>query len=390
MASVRFNLKRKQSVKPTAIVAIARWNGLMRKYYTGESIEPQNWNNKKQEVKQSADLGINDVLQSIKKRILIHVRTKEEFPIKVTEKKSRQQPTEKTEEPKGKNLIEAIKEYQKVLENAGRAPKSIDSYGTLITQLKGFDKKKTSVTSVDAKYLSDFQGYMMKKNYANSHIAKMVRILKTVLYYEKHIIEMGKQKIIPNKYPEQIFLTEDEIEKIANVDLRETPRLEKARDIWLMAYHTGQRYCDLSQIQIDSKSENVKVTQEKGEQQVTIPVSDGLRKIFKKYPDGLKIPTNQEVNRTIKHAAKKAGLTEIVKITHYRGGKSVIEENPKYELISCHTARRSFATNALLSGMSENVVMKFTGHKTTSEFSKYIRATANQIAEKYKQHEFFR
>ncbi len=43
-------------------------------------------------------------------------------------------------------------------------------------------------------------------------------------------------------------------------------------------------------------------------------------------------------------------------------GKELIEiKLPKYKLISTHTARRSFATNAYLSGIPAISIMKFTG-----------------------------
>jgi integrase len=64
--------------------------------------------------------------------------------------------------------------------------------------------------------------------------------------------------------------------------------------------------------------------------------------------------------------------TEIeVKTT--KGGQVKKETFKKYELISTHTARRSFATNEYLNETSIIAIMSITGHKTEKSFLKYIK-----------------
>lgn len=62
---------------------------------------------------------------------------------------------------------------------------------------------------------------------------------------------------------------------------------------------------------------------------------------------------------------------------------------PKYKLVSSHTARRSFATNAYLAGVPTISIMKITGHKTESAFMKYIKISGKENAVKLKGHKFF-
>jgi integrase len=57
--------------------------------------------------------------------------------------------------------------------------------------------------------------------------------------------------------------------------------------------------------------------------------------------------------------------------------------------MSSHTARRTFATNAHLSGLSERDIMMITGHKTTTSFYRYIRSNSMQSAIKIANHDFF-
>ena len=78
-----------------------------------------------------------------------------------------------------------------------------------------------------------------------------------------------------------------------------------------------------------------------------------------------------------------------VTITEHRGGKATELTGKKYEFISSHTARRTFATNAILAGIPASEVMKFTGHRTLSAFMQYIRTTAQEAAILYAEHPFF-
>ena len=76
------------------------------------------------------------------------------------------------------------------------------------------------------------------------------------------------------------------------------------------------------------------------------------------------------------------GIDETIKIKHTIGGVLKEEDFKKYELISSHTGRRSFASNAYLAGIPSITIMKITGHKTESAFLKYIKITPEEHARK--------
>ena len=63
----------------------------------------------------------------------------------------------------------------------------------------------------------------------------------------------------------------------------------------------------------------------------------------------------------------------------YRAGKREEITKPKYELIGTHAGRRTFICFALSSGISPQVVMKWTGHSDYKAMKPYI-----DIAEKVK------
>ena len=58
-------------------------------------------------------------------------------------------------------------------------------------------------------------------------------------------------------------------------------------------------------------------------------------------------------------------------------------------MISSHTARRSFCTNAYLSGMDSLDIMAISGHTTEKNFKKYLKVTPEERAIKMSQHSFF-
>ena len=67
-----------------------------------------------------------------------------------------------------------------------------------------------------------------------------------------------------------------------------------------------------------------------------------------------------------------------------KAGKKVTLHLQKWEMISSHTARRSFATNEYLNGTPSITIMAITGHKTEKAFLKYIKVTPKEHAEKMK------
>ena len=57
------------------------------------------------------------------------------------------------------------------------------------------------------------------------------------------------------------------------------------------------------------------------------------------------------------------------------------KEVPMYELISTHTARRSFITIMLNSGVPDKAIMKITGHKSINNFQVYYRPSNEVLSD---------
>lgn len=73
-------------------------------------------------------------------------------------------------------------------------------------------------------------------------------------------------------------------------------------------------------------------------------------------------------NRVIKRICKEANITD--RVTAFRGGKEIISR--KYEIVSTHTARRSFATNLYLAGVDIYTIGRMMGHSSVEMTRRYI------------------
>ena len=92
------------------------------------------------------------------------------------------------------------------------------------------------------------------------------------------------------------------------------------------------------------------------------------------------------MNRYLKIIGERAGLTELHTIKKTRGGAKVEDTYKKFQLMTTHTARRSFATNLFLQEFPAISIMKITGHRSEKNFMNYIKMTPHQNAEKLRKH----
>ena len=59
-------------------------------------------------------------------------------------------------------------------------------------------------------------------------------------------------------------------------------------------------------------------------------------------------------------------------------------------IISNHTARRSFCTNAYKEGLDALLIMSISGHSTIDSFLDYIKVTKEEFAERFAQTDYFK
>jgi integrase len=115
-------------------------------------------------------------------------------------------------------------------------------------------------------------------------------------------------------------------------------------------------------------------------EQVFIPLFPVLEKLLTKYDFTVPKISGQKMNDYLKELGQVAGMTEKILETNSFGGKRKEQEVQKWEKLTTHVCRRSFATNFYRAGLPAFHVMKITGHQTEQSFRQYICIDAKMAA----------
>ena len=238
-------------------------------------------------------------------------------------------------------------------------------------------------------FVAFLYGQGLKLNTIGKHIKNIKAAINAMPLAQRANCEFVEPKKCVKLAEEvdNIYLTENELEAIATLPI-DTPYLDRVRDQFILLAWTGCRYSDLDKLTRDNivtinGREYFKIEQQKTGARPTIPILPATRAILEKY--GYNVPrpmANQKFNEYIKDVARLAGLTDEVKITHTEAGKRVTQRYVKWQCVSAHTARRSFATNMYKRDFPTLMIMKITGHQTEKAFLSYIKVTEDENAER--------
>lgn len=268
-------------------------------------------------------------------------------------------------------------------------------YARTYYYIQEYEKKrkvKLNFKNINQTFFADFVSYLQSLGLSTNTIWHKTVSVKAVMKAanEQDLTDNTKYKIYKNVSEESqaIALHETELDLLAKHDFSGSARLERTRDLFLVGCWTGLRFSDFTRI----REENIKdglitMQQQKTNEFVTIPVHPVFLRIWEKYEG--KLPgniSNQKFNENLKDVCKAAGLKEPVLKSITKGGKKVTTSYEKWELVSSHTARRSFATNLYRSGFPSISIMQITGHKTESSFLKYIKVSKEEHAKMLMMH----
>lgn len=265
-------------------------------------------------------------------------------------------------------------------------------YAVTFSYLKEYAReyKEPDFVDIDLEFYQQFVEFLRGKGLAVNTIGKKIQTLKIFLnaateqginHYHKY---KSRNFISLSEESDNIYLTKAELKQLYEFDFSGKPRLDKVRDLFIVGCWTGLRYSDLQQITPDKIiGDYIELKQKKTGKKVVIPVHQTVRAILNKYNGILPKPiSNQKYNDYLKEAAKLAGIdSHFIKTVSHNGLRHE-EKYPKYELISSHTARRSFCTNAYKDNIPTLAIMAISGHRTEQAFLKYIKADGKEHAEK--------
>jgi len=403
-----YYLKHVAATEPTLISLQLKFEGHRVVLSTGEKVLPAKWNFDTQRAigKEYTDLNywldkIEVEVKSIFRNLNIDgIAPTAAIVLDALKEKIDNTPSKPEPIQEKVTLFSFIEKYIEEVKVV-RKQETIKAHKTTLNHLKNYAalyNKKVDFDTIDMSFYYAFTDYI-GKDLGNSKntIAKHIKTLKTFM---REATERGLNTNLAfqsrnfkkvAEVVDKIYLTQEEIERIYRLDLSATRTKELARDLFIVSCYTGLRFSDFIKIKREHIREGKFYIQTtKTEQQVVIPIASIVKEILKKRNYSLECKiSNQKMNKYLKEIGAMAKIDDPVIITKTEGGKRVQKGFKKYELISAHCGRRSFATNAYKENIPAISIMKITGHTSEKTFLGYIRISQEENADLLKGYNFF-
>ena len=278
----------------------------------------------------------------------------------------------------------------KIKELVGKeyAPGTLERYKTSLSHTIEFLQWKYKVSDIeinkiDHAFITDYEFWLRSvRNCANNTAVKYIKnfnkIIKICLandWLDKNPFVNYKSKV---KEVERVYLSEEEIQKIINKDLK-TERLSLVRDIFLFSCFTGLAYIDVknltkSHISIGIDGEKWIFThRQKTESASKIPILPLTQMIIDKYEDNPQSVNQEKLLPILSNQKMNAYLKEIATVCN-------IEKE-----LTFHIARHTFATTVTLTnGVPIESVSKMLGHKNLRTTQHYAKVLDKKVSEDMK------
>lgn len=278
---------------------------------------------------------------------------------------------------------------------------TLKKYKTVQKKVLAFEKKQSKkyrLIDVNLAFREKFLKYLLDTEKIGLNTSgRYLKVLKTFcIDAQKNGLDVSKELTHIQGFTveaEKITLTTQDIEQIEATTFK-NEALKTAKDWLIIGCYIGQRGGDLLSLTSENLTNNgnlefINLKQQKTQKQVSILVHPKVKSILKsrggqfppKYSKNLQSSLAM-FNRYIKKVCETANLIEPTK-----GGKINPKTNrkqkgvyPKWELVTSHICRRSFATN-FYTEIPTPLLMNITGHSTEKEFLNYIGKTSLDYGE---------
>ena len=388
MAQVSYYLLRPKE-KETAVYGMVRYGGKSPfKFYPGVVVETAKWNDEKKIVKPTHEhaFEINKILKDLAEDVeTIIIKAKANRITLDSDYLKRQ--LNKGAGKSGKTFEQVFNEFKE--SKKGNEEGTIKTYDKTINRLKDFcyeSNEQLNFELFDEDFGYKFKNWMLSKNYIDSYIAKTIKILKGVLYFaaDRGHINSNDFKNYSHASIENevIFSPRSELNEIAKLELTDL-KLRKSRASYLFQANCGMRISDLFRLNEDSIGEDhIKITTKKVKGRVVkIPLTPKISELIKELFGELKDVklSEPEYRENIKTLYREAKINELITIERYSGNKRIETKEPKWKLVSSHTARRSFVTISVIEGMPDDIIMAVTGINSYKTLKRYKNITDDYV-----------
>lgn len=274
-------------------------------------------------------------------------------------------------------------------------------FATIKQKLQRFEKetfKTLKIKDINERFKSDFVDYCNTQNYSQSTIRKDIKCIKAVCRHARTKgIEVSSEidvLKVKNETLPKVYLSFSELDKINKV--KGLPEyLDNARDWLIISCYTGQRVSDFMRFNKSMLRNNegktfLDVNQVKTGKTVTIPVLPEVIEVLDSRNGDFPRPiSDQRYNEWIKEVCKRAKINDktqgrlATNINPDPDGetqiRNVLGEYLKWQLVTSHTGRRSFATN-YYGKLPTSYLKNITGHGSEAIFLSYIGKSSKDTA----------
>jgi len=393
----QFKLKNPNGNETTLISFVYNYKGQRFVYSTGEKIHPEEWN---KEEKQPRNVNGRTSKAKENKAVLTQLERYRNFLIEcindskingsflTTKELKRLFDLEFKLAPSNEFIVDVFDLWLGTLESKQEHTQStIDKYRTQRNNLIDFEEyRKKKLTFADLPSFYDYYvSYSRKVKIRNNNT--LHRQLGVFKGFYRWCFEQGYTKFNdfskwkPMKFESEIIaLTRIELELLINTKLTSKKKLERVRDLFVLGCLTGGRFSDYSSItKADIFGDNLRMTQIKTGTKVNIPLLPETKKILEKYKYNIPKISNQKFNEYLKELFLYLEFFDDVKHINFIGKKRTETIHKKWELITSHTARKTFVTLSLEAGMRQETVMKISGHTSYESFKRYMKITDTMV-----------
>lgn len=295
------------------------------------------------------------------------------------------------------NLVDYI-DFYKIYRKHELKSNSIKRCGVIQNKLKRFQeyrKKSILIKDINDNFKNEFVDYLKSECYAQNTIQRDLVFIKTFCKHARFLgletspqldaLKINKQKVI------KTYLSFSDLESIEKAK-QLSEHLINTKDWLIISCYTGQRISDFMRFTKDMiREENGKklleFTQKKTGKLMTVPIHQKIIEILEKRNGNFpKVISDSKYNSYLKELCKKAKLfTQVLgsKLVETEKGsgryRKELNTYQKWELITSHIGRRSFATN-FYGIIPTTYLIYITGHSTESQFLQYIGKSNKDLA----------
>ena len=388
------------------IILFFSYDGKRLQYFTGYRIDSSKWDDTKQEVKRNnfnkdniSATEINNHLEKIKSKVSdIYKECKaldQTLSIQYIRDELKNRMSDNVKSLSFFDVFDTFINTES--QTKTWAPATITKFKTNLAHIKQFQEKKhytIEFESINETFFNKYVTYQRETlGHRNTTISKSLKYLKWFLNwstkrgYNKNLSFKDYDYKLKgtSRNSNVIFLTWVELMELYNKKIPKK-HLEHVRDVFCFCCFSGLRYSDVYNLKRSNiKDSTIEFTTIKTDETLIIDLNDYSRKILDKYKKVpfknekcLPVISNQKMNEYLKDLGEFAKLNELETIVYYKGAERIEKTYKKWELLSTHTGRRTFISNALFLNIPAEVVMAWTGHKDHKVMENYYKIIAPQ------------